>query len=97
MDLSGGILTLIYEAKGPAGPALIQLKPKGRDPSAPALIGKEIAIDLPAGAGTLEIPLPAMPGLARIGEVVIARRPDPGKPALDLTITRLGFRPPHTP
>jgi len=96
VDLSGGVLTLRYRSGAAAGPALIQLKPKGRDPSAPGLIAKEIFINLAATAGKdeeIRVPLPAMPGLFRVGEVVIARGPDPKKPPVDLTITRIGFEP----
>ncbi len=96
IDLSGGVLTLRYRSDLAAGPVSIQLKPKGRDPSAPGLISKEIFASLATTAGQeaeIRVPLPAMPGLFRVGEVVIARGPDPSKPPVDLTITRIRFEP----
>jgi len=96
MDLAGGVLTLLYRCSGGIGPALIQLKPKGRAPDAPGLIPQEIHVDLADTAGKeaeIRVPLPATPGLSRIGEVVVTRGPDPKKPPVELSITRLRFDP----
>ena len=98
VDLSGLVLTLKYRANGPAlGPALLALKAKPGAPD-PNLIPQVIHLTLNATGSqdvTVQVPLPATPGLQAIREVVLTQTFDAPRPVA-LTITSLRFDPPET-
>lgn len=91
-DLSGCKLRLSYRSTGAMAGAVITLKPVGIATKIP----KEIVVQLVATEGgadaVIEVPLPAMVGLAMIKEVVITHTTaEPS--AVGLTITGLDFVP----
>jgi hypothetical protein len=96
VNLSGGLMSLHYRSSSPLEKAIITLKPMGDPTSVAHLIPTQVFSRFAATGGkeeTIEIPLPATPGLSRIREVVITFGPEvKGKP-IDLTITHLAVTP----
>jgi hypothetical protein len=90
MNLSGCRLRVGYRATRPIDRLSIALKPVGTDQDSSGWIPKEIFTRLADTGGRteeVEIPLPAMPGLAHVKEVVFAYDPgEDGRP-VDLTLT----------
>jgi hypothetical protein len=96
LDLAGGKLTLRYRSAHAIGHALVAFKPVGYDSAPRCLIPKELFTRFRATNGQeaeIQVPLPAMPGLRGIQEVVITCGPDPKNRPLDLTITQFAFTP----
>jgi hypothetical protein len=77
-------------------PVRIELKPSRSPQDAAGLIPKEIFTRLDATGGReeeIQIPLPAVPGLSQIKEVVLTYEPGTLKRPIDLTITRVAVEP----
>jgi hypothetical protein len=80
-------------------PVTIALKPVSVPQDAAGLIPKEIFTRFVATSGReaeFEVPLPAMPGLAQVKEVVLTHEPGGSGGPVELTITRAEFTP-YTP
>jgi hypothetical protein len=90
VNLSGVLLSLRYRSSTPQEKVIITLKPPGDTPAVEHLIPTEIFSHFASTGGreeSIQIPLPATPGLSRIKELVITFGPaSRGKP-IDLTIT----------
>ena len=96
INLSGGRLRIGYRSEKGMNPVTIALKPVGAPQDAAGLIPKEIFTRFAASKGReaeLEVPLPAMPGLTQVKEVVITHEPGASGGPIDLTITRADFTP----
>jgi len=96
LSLSGGVLSIHYRSTEPVDRAILCFKPTGDTPAEGGLIPKEVFArfaDTDGREEELKIPLPAMPGLTGIKEVVITSVPG-GQP-VDFSITRFVFTP-HT-
>jgi hypothetical protein len=90
LNLSGGRLRLNYRTPAAIEPVTIALKPVV-NPQATGLIPKEIFTRLaatPGGEGQIEVPLPPMPGLTQVKEVVLTYEPGTAGRPVDLTIIR---------
>jgi hypothetical protein len=91
LNLSGGRLRLAYRCGAAMEPAVIELKPVGQPEAAVQLIPKEITTRFAVTAGReaeIEVPLPAMPGLRQVKEVVITFDPGENRRPVDLVLTR---------
>lgn len=96
VSLSGGMLSIRYRSTEPIDRAILAFKPTGNTPAEVGLIPKEVFTRFADTGGreeVLQIPLPAMPGLTGIKEVVITAVFG-GQP-VDLDITGFTFTP-HT-
>jgi hypothetical protein len=96
INLSGGRLRIEYRSEKGMNPVTIALKPVDVPVYAAGLIPKEIFTSLAATNGRvaiLEVPLPAMPGLTHVKEVVITHEPPGGGGPIDLSITGADFAP----
>src|SRR5262249_57629857 len=85
-------MRLVYRAGRPMDPVTIALKP----PAPAGLIAKEIVTRFEDTGGqdrAIEVTLPAMVGLSRIKEVVIAHERPSGTSPVELTVTQLRFAP----
>jgi hypothetical protein len=94
VNLSGGVLSLRYRSAGPAGPAVIALKPRGPVPA--GVIPTEIFASLPDTGGLekdVRVQLPATPGLTDIREVVVTLGRGAGERAIDFRIKRATVTP----
>jgi hypothetical protein len=95
VNLSGGRLRIGYRSAEAIEPVAITLKPVV-NPQAVGLISKEIFTRFEPTKdreAEIDVPLPAMPGLTNIKEVVITHEPGPGGRAIDLTLTRVECAP----
>jgi hypothetical protein len=93
VNVSGGRLILRYRSTSPIGPVSIALKPPGSASAAASLIPKEIFTRFNTTNGRdeeIQVPLPAMPGLSQIKEVVITFKRAPDGGPIDLSVTRFG-------
>jgi hypothetical protein len=90
-NLSGGRLRLRYKSRVAMDPVAIELKPVADPRAAAGWIAKEITARFPGStaAAEIEVPLPAMPGLAHIKEVVLTYEPKTGAQPVDLSIEGL--------
>lgn len=96
VNLSGGELTIRYRAASPIESAVITLKKAGTGPYAPQQFANEIHCRFaatPDGEAEIHVPLPATPGLAGVGELVMDLGKDNETLSADLTITVLRFDP----
>lgn len=96
VNLSGAMLSLRYHSAEPIDRALIAFKPAASAPDATPKIPNELFTRLPATGdkdGELQIPLPAVPGLFGIKEVVITYEHGKNGGPVDLAITRLALSP----
>ena len=78
INLSGGRLRIGYRCDKGMDPVTIALKPVAAPQEAAGLIPKEIFTRFAATSGReaeIEVPLPAMPGLTQVKEVVITHEP----------------------
>lgn len=94
VSLSGGLLSIRYRSTEPIDRAIVCFKPTGDTPAEVGLIPKEVFArfqDTNGREDEIQIPLPAMPGLTGIKEVVITTAHE-GRP-VDLSITRFAFTP----
>jgi hypothetical protein len=94
-NLSGGRLRIGYRCAETIEPVTITFKPV-INPQAAGLISKEIfARFLPTkdGEAEIDVPLPAMPGLTHVKEVVFSHEPGSSGGPIDLTLTRVEFSP----
>jgi hypothetical protein len=95
VNLSGCLLRLRYRSTQAMDPVLITLKPAGTAPAEVGVIPKEIVTRLAATNGReaeIAVPLPAMPGLTHVREVVLTHEHKTGRP-VDLSLTHCGFTP----
>jgi hypothetical protein len=95
INLSGGRLRIGYRSAEAIEPVSITLKPV-INPQAVGLISKEIFAHFVAtkdGEAEIDVPLPAMPGLTNVKEVVITHEPGPSGRPIDLTLTRVESAP----
>ena len=96
VNLSGCLLRLGYRSTQALDPVLIALKPAGHVPAEAGIIPKEIVTrlaDTGGREGEIEVPLPALPGLAKVREVVLTHEAKTGGKPVDLSLTRCGFTP----
>jgi hypothetical protein len=90
VNLSGGRMRLRYRSAAPLEPVTIALKPVETPAEGSGLIPKEIFTRLAATGDSeaeIEIPLPAMPGLTQVKEVVLTYEPAGRAAAIDLALT----------
>jgi hypothetical protein len=96
VNLSGGLLSLRYRCAGPAGSAVIDLKPAGAAAAGAGLIPSQVFARFADTGGReeeIQVPLPATPGLTQTKEVVITYGPGTEGRPIDLAITHLGVTP----
>jgi hypothetical protein len=94
-NLSGGRLRIGYRCANAIEPVTITLKPV-TNPQAFGLIAKEISTRFVAtqdGEALIDVPLPGMPGLTEIKEVVITHEAGPKGRPIELALTRVEFSP----
>jgi hypothetical protein len=90
-NLSGGRLRVGYRCAGALEPVTITLKPV-TNPQAAGLIAKEIFtrfVPTKDGEAEIDVPLPGMPGLTEVKEVVLTYEPGASGRPIDLTLTRV--------
>lgn len=96
VNLSGGLLHIRYRSAGPKTPVVVALKPAGKPPAGGGLIPMEIYASFGETGGReeeIQVPLPTIPGLAQIKEVVITSQPEKNGRPIDLTNTGLECKP----
>jgi hypothetical protein len=100
VSLSGGLLSIRYRSTKPIDQAVISFKPAGSQKADVGLIPKELHTRFDNTEGReeeIQIPLPALPGLTGIKEVVITYgHQTEGRP-VDLVITHFVFTPFNQP
>jgi hypothetical protein len=92
----GCLLRLRYRSTQAMDPVLIALKPAGTAPAEVGIIPKEIVTRLAATSGQeaeIAVPLPAMPGLTHVREVVLTHEQKTEGRPVDLSLTHCGFTP----
>jgi hypothetical protein len=92
VNLSGGLLRLRYRSPEKMESVKIALKPAEVPPDSAGLIPNEIFLRLAATGGRdaeIEVPLPAMPGLTRVKEVVLTYEPGSDGGPVDLSLTQV--------
>ena len=96
MNLSGGLLRLRYRSAAATEPAVITLKP-ARPVNAARIIPTELFTSLADTGGQekeIHIPLPAVPGLRAVKEVVLTYGQGKKGLPVDLRITHFSVTPP---
>jgi hypothetical protein len=96
VNLSGCLLRLRYRSAEAMDPVLIALKPEGTAPAEIGIIPKEIVTRLGATGGReaeIAVPLPAMPGLRNVREVVLTHEQKMGGRRVDLSLTHCELTP----
>jgi hypothetical protein len=89
VNLSGGRLRVRYRSTGAIEPVTIALKPVV-NPQAAGLIAKEIFTRFEPtkdGEAVIEVPLPEMPGLTQVKEIVFSYEPGASGRPVDVTLT----------
>jgi hypothetical protein len=95
VNLSGGRLRVGYRSADAIEPVTIALKPVV-NPQGAGLIAKEIFTRFEPTKGNeaiIEVPLPEMPGLTQVKEVVFSYEPGSSGRAIDVTLTGVEYTP----
>jgi hypothetical protein len=96
VNLSNGLLRMRYRSTQPIDRAVVALKPAASAPNETPKIPNELFARFTNTGGReedIEVPLPAIPGLTGIKEVVITYHPATNTGPVDLSITGLAFTP----